>query len=206
MSWLFLTLPAASIGAALVELDDTCIGQWMLSRPIIVGPLFGAVLGSVWSGVAFGALFEAFSCEHSPVGGFLSFNGCVSAVCAVLLSAGPAALPWPADFPAALGIGLFHARWMEPFVRGLRASIIQEMESDLMGTSPIPWQRHLARSLLPHAAATAALVYCACAAGSLLGWAWGVFPEILKDGLSRSFGWSLWLGWALLLDSLWRRS
>ena len=40
--------------AALLELDTTYAGQWLISRPIIAGPLFGLITGDLMAGIQVG--------------------------------------------------------------------------------------------------------------------------------------------------------
>lgn len=61
--WLLL----GALGA-LVFLDAWPVGQTMLSRPIVAGPLAGAVLGTPAEGVFWGAVFEAVYLGVLPVG------------------------------------------------------------------------------------------------------------------------------------------
>ncbi|HET6340642.1 MAG TPA: PTS sugar transporter subunit IIC, partial [Gemmatimonadota bacterium] len=61
--WLLL----GALGA-LVFLDAWPVGQTMLSRPIVAGPLAGAILGAPAEGVFWGAVFEAVYLGVLPVG------------------------------------------------------------------------------------------------------------------------------------------
>ena len=56
-----------ALGAA-VFLDAWPVGQTMLSRPIVVGPLAGLILGTPAEGVFWGAVFEAVYLGVLPVG------------------------------------------------------------------------------------------------------------------------------------------
>ncbi|MFA6029994.1 MAG: PTS sugar transporter subunit IIC [Elusimicrobiota bacterium] len=204
--WWATRLPLLSAGAAALELDNLCVGQWMVSRPIVAGPLFGTLLGAPWEGVAFGALFEALSCESVPAGSHVPFNGCVAVVAAVLLSAGPGDLPAAAAFPAGLAAGKLHAL-AEKVLRERRAGLNALAEEALAAGVAVPWRRIFLRSLLPHAALTATLLFGAVALGGpILGGLWDALPAALTRGLQKAFDWSLWLGLAVLLDALRRRA
>ncbi|MGH7587661.1 MAG: PTS sugar transporter subunit IIC [Gemmatimonadota bacterium] len=61
--WLLL-----GVLGALVFLDAWPVGQTMLSRPIVAGPLAGAILGAPAEGVFWGAVFEAVYLGVLPVG------------------------------------------------------------------------------------------------------------------------------------------
>lgn len=61
------TLALIVLGA-FVFLDDWPVLQAMVSRPIVVGPLVGAILGEPAAGVVWGGVFEAVYLGTLPVG------------------------------------------------------------------------------------------------------------------------------------------
>lgn len=63
MPWMLVALIGGIVG-----LDGTAFPQAMLSRPIVAGPLTGAVLGRPLEGVLIGAVLEAFALVILPVG------------------------------------------------------------------------------------------------------------------------------------------
>jgi mannose/fructose/N-acetylgalactosamine-specific phosphotransferase system component IIC len=52
----------------LVGLDLVSVPQVMIARPIVAGPVAGAILGDPWTGFALGVLFELFQYDVLPVG------------------------------------------------------------------------------------------------------------------------------------------
>ncbi len=52
----------------LVGLDLVSVPQVMIARPIVAGPIAGAILGDVWMGLQLGVLFELFQYDVLPVG------------------------------------------------------------------------------------------------------------------------------------------
>ena len=58
----------------LVSLDATAVGQFMVSRPIVVGPLVGALMGDTGLGLALGALCELIWMADLPVGAHLPID------------------------------------------------------------------------------------------------------------------------------------
>jgi mannose/fructose/N-acetylgalactosamine-specific phosphotransferase system component IIC len=85
--WLLL----GALGA-LVFLDAWPVGQTMLSRPIVAGPLAGAVLGAPAEGVFWGAVFEAVYLGVLPVGAARYPDaGLAALVAAVIASRGDGA-------------------------------------------------------------------------------------------------------------------
>jgi mannose/fructose/N-acetylgalactosamine-specific phosphotransferase system component IIC len=52
----------------LVGLDLISVPQMMISRPIVAGPVAGAILGDLATGLALGVVFELFQYDILPVG------------------------------------------------------------------------------------------------------------------------------------------
>ena len=79
---------AATIGG-LLWLDRYQIGQLMISRPIVVGPVIGGALGDFSLGLAVGVLFEVLWLRRPPIGGFIApdvtFSSAVATAVAVIV-------------------------------------------------------------------------------------------------------------------------
>lgn len=56
------------VWGTLVGLDLVSVPQMMIARPLVAGPIAGAMLGDVWTGLSLGLLFELFQYEVMPVG------------------------------------------------------------------------------------------------------------------------------------------
>jgi PTS system mannose-specific IIC component len=70
-----------------LSLDITAVGQFMISRPIVVGPLAGAVLGAPGIGLAVGALVELIWIGDLPVGAHMPIDNTLLAGVATYLAA-----------------------------------------------------------------------------------------------------------------------
>ena len=66
-----------SLLLGLLSLDVSAVGQFMLSRPIVVGPLVGLVTGHVELGLTMGALIELLWIADVPVGAHLPLDLCM---------------------------------------------------------------------------------------------------------------------------------
>ncbi|HEX4049212.1 MAG TPA: hypothetical protein VH309_15300, partial [Elusimicrobiota bacterium] len=142
-----LACDAAGAGlVALFELDAASIGPFLLSRPIVLGPLVGWALGSPWLGAEFGVVFEALTLEELPLGGRLDFSAPAAAGVAVVLAAGPLALPGAAAFPAGLLAGWAHAR-AERALRAGRGALARRAEAALDRGEPPRLGRKLLSAL-----------------------------------------------------------
>lgn len=68
---------------ALIGLDRTAAGQFMLSQPIVAGPIAGWLLGDVTTGLIIGAVLELIWVMDMPVGTFVPADSTIAAVWAV---------------------------------------------------------------------------------------------------------------------------
>ena len=105
------------LALALIELDAVMVAQTLVSRPLIVGVIFGALGGAPWTGALFGATFELMSLVHLPVGGALSWSGPVAAGTAALLAGLDCSSAM--SLAGGLGAGVLHSR-LEGFERARR--------------------------------------------------------------------------------------
>lgn len=91
-----MELALLALAGAVLALDGTAAGQFMISRPLVAGPLAGALLGDPSVGLAVGALLEVYLLVSFPSGGARYPEGAtatVVAVAAALAGEGPGALP-----------------------------------------------------------------------------------------------------------------
>lgn len=71
--------------AALLELDTTYAFQTLISRPIIVGPIFGLITGNAAAGLQVGIFTELLFSDSTPLGGIIPPSGVIASVIPVLL-------------------------------------------------------------------------------------------------------------------------
>lgn len=202
ISWYLVVLPVVSALTALVELDDVHVGQWMLSRPIVVGPLLGALFGQPGVGLAGGALTELFCVDVLPVGAAMPLNGAVAAAAFVTLAAGPYAVPPALAFPAALLWGSLFRR-VETRVRALRCGLARRAEAAMEDGRPAALGRLVARGIGMHAAATAVFLYAGVSVGGpALAWGWETGPSAARRGFELAFEAAPFLGLSALAHAL----
>jgi len=191
---------------ALVDLDDSSVGTLLFSRPFVVGPLVGGVLGDPFLGAGLGVAVEAITLEKLPLGGNLGLSAPVAAWVAVFLAAGPARLPAEVAFPAGLAAGFAHAR-VELFLRRRRGGHIRRVEAAIaQGLSP-GIGLELSSSLALQAAATFVVALTALLAlGPALAFLWPLVPQFVQGGARIALSSAPWLGAGGLAASLWRRA
>ena len=78
---LYQVLIAAVIGG-LIGLDRTAVGQFMLSQPVVAGPLTGWLLGDFSAGLIIGGVLELIWVLDLPIGTFVPADSTVAAVAA----------------------------------------------------------------------------------------------------------------------------
>ncbi len=79
-------VPAVAAGGALVGLDRTAVGQFMISQPVVVGPVTGWFLGDPVAGLIIGAVLELIWLLDLPVGTFVPADTTVVTVSATAIA------------------------------------------------------------------------------------------------------------------------
>jgi PTS system mannose-specific IIC component len=86
-----------ALAGGIIGLDKTAAGQFMISQPIVAGPLTGWMLGDATTGLIIGIVLELIWVMDIPVGTFIPADATLAAVwataVAVLGSGGKAQLP-----------------------------------------------------------------------------------------------------------------
>lgn len=182
-----LSLCGLTAAVALVELDAASLGQFMISKPLVMGPALGFLLGRPDLGLLVGAVVELIGLQDVPAGGHLPLNGTVAASSCLLMALGSTRLPLELAFPAGLFLGWTHARG-ESFLRQKRSGFCRLAEKKLdEGVLPRFWVL-AARGLFQQACWTALLLAVALAVlAPTLGWIWQDVPHILRAGLGFGF-------------------
>lgn len=197
------------VGAAILsvlELDAASVGPMLISRPFVVGPLMGTLLGSPLLGAGLGAAVEAVTLEDLPLGGNLRLSAPVAAGVAVWLAAGPSAVAVEAAFPAGLAVGWVHAR-MELFLRSIRGAHVRRAQSAAAEGRKPRLGLEISLALGLQVLATFVLIVAALAsAGPVLAGFWPYLPEMLRSGARSAVAAAPWIGAGGLAASLWRKA
>jgi len=126
-SHMIFTLVSTAIAGGIIGLDRTAVGQFMVSQPIVAGPLMGWVLGDTVTGIVIGASLELIWVLDMPIGSFVPANSTISTVSAtaiaVLGNKGHGTLP-------IIGFSLLLTTCMVP-VTMLADSVIRKWNSHL---------------------------------------------------------------------------
>jgi mannose/fructose/N-acetylgalactosamine-specific phosphotransferase system component IIC len=96
---------------AIIGLDRTAAGQFMISQPIVAGPLTGWVLGDMTAGAVIGATLELLWVLDVPVGSFVPADSTICTVSATAIAVLGA--PVGADIPV-IGFSILLTSVMVP--------------------------------------------------------------------------------------------
>ncbi|MFA6315791.1 MAG: PTS sugar transporter subunit IIC [Elusimicrobiota bacterium] len=204
-------LAGLAAGTALVaaaELDSTLAFQVMVSRPIVLCPLLGAILGNPLMGAFVGLVVELLSHDKMPIGGLIPANATVSAGGALLLALGPGAVALPVAVPAGLVLGRLHERLVDSPLRLRRGQIARRVAAALGRGEDVRLGGLAARALLLQFGATFVLLAAFLLALKPLGvLAWSSLDgTALKTGLWVALLIAPWSGLGMLAHSLrWAR-
>jgi mannose/fructose/N-acetylgalactosamine-specific phosphotransferase system component IIC len=184
--------------AAVLELDAAMACQFMVSRPIVLGPLLGFFLGQPGLGAGLGVICELFTLEELPVGSWLPLNASVAVATALILSSGPAPVPPELALPVGLAAGLAHKR-IEAVLRRRRAKLNALVAGRLERAEEPGLGRLALGELARQAATTFLLLAVLLACRGLVRGAWSASPDALRSGLRFGYAVAPWPGlWSLL--------
>ncbi len=146
----------SSLFAGLLQLDNVQAGQFLISRPALVGPALGWLNGCPAEGAKIGLLTELIYLDFIPVGGVVPPCGLVAAAVGVLGFAF-GGLPESTAFFFGILAGFLYAN-LEYRLRVLRSSWISGIEAQAKdGTLRL--ERRLAGSLLIESAMTGFYIF-----------------------------------------------
>lgn len=74
---------SAAMWAGVIALDFTAMGPFMLSQPLVCGPLFGWMMGHVAVGIIIGGIMQLLWMDLSPVGVGIPYDATASTILAV---------------------------------------------------------------------------------------------------------------------------
>jgi len=186
-----MTSAAACAVLAVLELDAALVAQTLVSRPLVVGALLGALTGHALAGAMFGVAFEVLSLCDLPVGGCLTWSAPVAAGTAVVLAARGASAPL--CFLGGAAAGVLHSR-LEALERARRAAtgdaLASRAESGGRALGPA-----MAVSLAAHAAMTFAAAGAVVTAFAFVDRRWWPYaPEFLRSGAALALESAPWIG------------
>ena len=131
-----LSLIAFCSLVALLELDTTYVGQLLISRPLIVGSILGALTGNLFLGLQVGIFTELIYIDYLPIGGVVPPSGAITAAVALLMN-----YSFGMDIYFAFFVGIVCGQsfaFVERFLRNYRSLKIEKIEEDLVSKKITP--------------------------------------------------------------------
>ena len=195
------SLVFAAILISILELDRHA-GGFMISRPLVVGPLLGWAFGQAELGATVGVLVELISLESIPLGAALTPNATVAVGAVLLLSLGRNPVPLSFAFPAGLFAG-WAFREVETWIVQRRAVLAREADRCLERVEEPLYTEYVMAGLAGQFLATGAcLVSVVLVARPLLSWAWPFTPDLIQKALTFALAAAPILGLATLAGAL----
>lgn len=179
------------IALAALELDAALVAQTLVSRPFVIGILFGTLFGAPHSGALFGASLELMSLVDLPIGGCLTWSAPVAAGTAAMLASRGCAVP--VSLAGGIVAGVVHSR-LEAFERTRRADTGDEL-ADRAAEGGWTLVLALGASLATHAAMTFAVSFAAVMLITTFDryW-WPRVPELVRAGAAFAAVSVPWIG------------
>ncbi len=179
----------SSVLAGLLGLDTVQAGQFLLSRPALVGPVLGWLNGCPLEGARLGILIELIYIDFIPVGGVVPPNGAAAAAAAVLAHAYGGLAPSLSFFLGVLAGAAYSP--VETRLRGARSAWNPVVEAQA-AAGTLELRRWLARAMLAENAALAAYAAAWAGLAALLA----LLPGLTRLYPGTDFAYSLmpWLG------------
>ena len=184
---------------AAFELDTTYMGQFMLSRPLIVGGVFGYLTGNLFLGLQIGVFTELIYLDFNPIGGVVPPSGAISAGAAVLM-AHFFGLPAYFAFFAGIICGILFS-FVEKRIRIMRAHVLRRAEAALIDGALSPAALMAQSLLFQFLAVFGFLLIMFTLAGPLAAYGAFAAPEKMRIAFQFSYFVVPWMGLAMMFIS-----
>jgi mannose PTS system EIIC component len=92
-SHMIIQILIAAVICGIIGLDRTALGQFMVSQPVVAGPLTGLLMGDVTAGIVVGGTLELIWVLDMPIGTFVPADSTVATVAATAIAALGSSMP-----------------------------------------------------------------------------------------------------------------
>ena len=120
----------AAMWAGAISLDFTACGPFMVTQPLVCGPLFGWLMGQVAIGVIIGGIMQLLWMDLSPVGVGIPYDAAATTILAVYWACLPgngALSQVVLSLAAAIPLG-FLFRWLDQLARRINTRFMQTID------------------------------------------------------------------------------
>ncbi len=123
-------LIVAAMWAGVISLDFTACGPFMVSQPLVCGPLFGWLMNQAAVGVMIGGIVQLLWMDLSPVGVGIPYDATATTILAVYWATLPAHSALSQVVLAlilAVPFGFFF-RWLDQLARRMNTRLMHQVE------------------------------------------------------------------------------
>lgn len=180
---------------AVLELDNVQVGQFMVSRPSVVGTLLGLVTGRLLEGVQIGLWTELLFLDRNPVGGSVPPSGLVAVASSVLILE-YSGLEVSAAFAMGIMLGLAYSK-VGIWLRSRRSAWNREIEKTLEQKTVF---MYVMKSLSIECCCCWLFLFLGVILTSIAGeFLWSMSSEKVRLAVILTYGAVPWLGLAALV-------
>ncbi len=186
---------------AVLELDNVQAGQFMVSRPSVVGTLLGLATGRLLQGMQIGLWTELLFLDRNPMGGSIPPNGLVAAAGGVLIL-GYSGLEVSIAFVMGIMLGLIYPK-VDIWLRNRRSAWNQKIENTL-GQKAL-----MSEGRMPLYVMKSLTMECCCCwmflllgvvlAGAAGKFFWHISSVQIRSAVDFAYGAVPWLGLAAIV-------
>ena len=133
---MILQLAGFCVLIALLELDTTYVGQFLISRPLFIGTIIGALTGNLFLGLQVGIFTELIYIDYMPIGGSIPPSGTITAALTLLMN-----YFFKMDIYFAFFVGIVCGQmfaFLERYLRNKRGKILEKIEKKLVEMKTTP--------------------------------------------------------------------
>lgn len=192
-----LTIALTVATGALLSIERKALAQLMLARPIVVGPLLGALLGDPAIGLAIGIPLELYFLANASYGASTPDHETWTALFAAGVATGATGAGTPTF--VALPLAAFLALPLAPLGRRLERALehsnerlLDQARTALETGNPGRASRRALPSLIPVGLVGAGITFVGIVLGPVVGRLAQELPSSVQNGLSLS--WALFSG------------
>ena len=183
-------------------IDEICLSWQALTRPIVIAPLAGLVLGDFRTGIIMGAELEAIFMGISAIGGVIAADATLSSVIAVaytILTGASITDGVALAFPIGTVLTSVNSLGMSVISNPMAAYWENLAHKDLKQFKVQNYLFAAAMKLIPTAVLFVAVAYGVDGLNRLLG----ALPPFVMTGLSAASGMMIGVGFAILTAMIW---
>ena len=127
---MLLSLAGFCALVALLELDTTYVGQFLISRPMIAGAILGYLTGNLFLGLQVGIFVELIYIDYLPIGGVVPPSGAITAAIAILMN-----YFFKMDIYFAFFVGIVCGQtfaFLDKYIRNKRSAMLDRIEKAIL--------------------------------------------------------------------------